>query len=101
MQVEFKKHEHFIIALTYKKDEAGWVKDGSLHYIPRDVFDNHDTFDELVQNEEALQKIGCKSIQGNTLTRLKQRMEEAENQLLTIHEAINHTKRGVHSGSCY
>lgn len=101
MQIKVKKHNEFILFLTYAEDEAGQVKNGALYYVPERVFNKHHTFEGLAQDEKALQVIGCKTIQGNTVTQLKQEMEEAESQILTIHEAINHTKGVVHNGSCY
>lgn len=113
MQAEFKKHEHFIIALTYE-EEAGQVKGGALHYVPRDVFDKHNTFEELAENSEALDRIGFMNIEGNTFNQLQQRMLQEEKKLLSMFDTYGHEKiekafdearkqasGGVHSGSCY
>lgn len=114
MQVKFKKHDHFILALTYEEGEAGQVKDGALHYVPRDVFDNHDTVEELAENSEALDRIGIMNIEGDTLNHLQQRMLKEEKKLLSMFDIYGHEKvakafdkarkqasGGVHSGSCY
>jgi len=93
MQLILKEHEQFLLGLTYKENDTGYTKDAMLHYVPRHVFDKFNTFEELIQDEKAFQEIGCKTIQGNTSVELKQRMKKAENELLTIHEAIKHVKQ--------
>src|SRR5690625_4091445 len=114
MQIEIKKHEHFIMALTYEEGEAGQVKDGALYYVPRDVFDNHDTFEELAENNEALDRIGFMNIKGDIFSQLQERMLQEEKNLLSMFDTYGHEKieravnearkqasGGVHSGSCY
>lgn len=92
MQVEFKKHEHFILALTYEEGEAGQVKDGALHYVPKKVFEIINTIEELAENSEALDCIGFMSIKGNTFNQLQERLLQEEKKLLSMFDTYGHEK---------